>query len=95
MEMPVCRRMLAVRALDLVSDFLLFALHLGQLLRRAGELLGHGGKAVFQQLALLLRLGQQAFGLLVAAVQRRRMPLHQFVLVLQGDCCFWYCDKRP
>ena len=48
-----------MRALALRVDFLLLALDLGQLGRRAAELLGHGGQAVFQQLGLLLLLGQQ------------------------------------
>ena len=65
-------------------DFLLFALDLGQLGRRAAELLGHGGQAVFQQLGLLLLLGQQGFLVLVVAIQRVNARLIQFVLLLQG-----------
>ena len=83
-DTPACRRRLAVRALGLAVDFLLFALDLGQLGRRAAELLGHGGQAVFQQLGLLLLLGQQGFLVLVVVIQRVNARLIQFVLLLQG-----------
>ena len=52
--------------------------------RRAAELLGHGVQAVFQQLGLLLLLGQEGFLALVVLIQRVNARLIQFVLLLQG-----------
>ena len=70
--------------LGLGVDFLLLALDLGQLGRRAAELLGDSGQAVLEQFALLLLLGQEGLGALVVTRQRVNARLIQFVLLLQG-----------
>ena len=65
-------------------DLLFLALDLGQFIRGAAELVGHGGKAVFEQLGLLLLLGEHGLLALVITVQRVNARLVQFVLLLQG-----------
>ena len=62
---------------------LFFVAQLGQLRRGGGQLIAHRGQVVFQDLALLPRLGQQRFQLLVVAVERAGAALQFLVALLQ------------